>query len=120
MELLLLTIAVLVVGLLIGIPVPFTFFAGTLLIVVAGGYDYTFLLPYAYKQCSSIILMSIPLFIFAGSLMEKGGIGECLVNLVEMFEHKYMHTYYNLYNKKSTLIQGCFSFCRQYMLHSDH
>ena len=46
MELLLLTIAVLVVGLLIGIPVPFTFFAGTLLIVVAGGYDYTFLLPY--------------------------------------------------------------------------
>ena len=85
MELLLLTIAVLVVGLLIGIPVPFTFFAGTLLIVVAGGYDYTFLLPYAYKQCSSIILMSIPLFIFAGSLMEKGGIGECLVNLVEMF-----------------------------------
>ena len=85
MELLLLTIVVLVVGLLIGIPVPFTFFAGTLTIVVAAGYDYTFLLPYAYKQSSSIILMSIPLFIFAGSLMEKGGIGECLVNLVEMF-----------------------------------
>ena len=85
MELLLLTIVVLVVGLLIGIPVPFTFFAGTLTIVIAGGYDYTFLLPYAYKQSSSIILMSIPLFIFAGSLMEKGGIGECLVNLVEMF-----------------------------------
>ena len=85
MELLLLTIVVLVVGLLIGIPVPFTFFAGTLTIVIAGGYDYTFLLPYAYKQSSSIILMSIPLFIFAGSLMEKGGIGECLVNLVDMF-----------------------------------
>ena len=85
MELLLLTIVVLVVGLLIGIPVPFSFFAGTLTIVIAGGYDYTFLLPYAYKQSSSIILMSIPLFIFAGSLMEKGGIGECLVNLVEMF-----------------------------------
>ena len=85
MELLLLTIVVLVVGLLIGIPVPFSFFAGTLTIVIAGGYDYTFLLPYAYKQSSSIILMSIPLFIFAGSLMEKGGIGECLVNLVDMF-----------------------------------
>ena len=86
MELLLLCMAALVVTILIGVPIPFAFFAGTLTIVLAGGYsDFTFLLPYAYKQSASIILMAIPLFIFAGSLMEKGGIGEALINLVEMF-----------------------------------
>lgn len=86
MALLLICLLALVVTLLIGVPIPFAFFAGTLTIIAVGGYsDFTFLLPYAYKQSSSIILMAIPLFIFAGSLMEKGGIGEALINLVEMF-----------------------------------
>lgn len=86
MALLLICLTALVVTLLIGVPIPFAFFAGTLTIIAVGGYsDFTFLLPYAYKQSSSIILMAIPLFIFAGSLMEKGGIGEALINLVEMF-----------------------------------
>ena len=88
MELLILTIVILFAALMIGIPVPFAFFAATLAIVFFGDYDYMFLLPYGYKQSSSIILMAIPLFIFAGSLMEKGGIGESLVGWVEMFVGK--------------------------------
>ncbi len=85
MSIVLIAVLVLIVVLMIGVPIPFAFFASTLTIVVAGGYDYAFLLPYGYNKASSIILVAIPLFILAGSLMEKGGIGESLVNLVDMF-----------------------------------
>ncbi|WP_352400814.1 TRAP transporter large permease [Anaerotignum sp.] len=78
-------VAVLLIVLIIGVPIPLAFFASTLSIVYFGGYDYSFLLPYGYNKASSIILTAIPLFILAGSLMEKGGIGERLVNLVEIF-----------------------------------
>jgi tripartite ATP-independent transporter DctM subunit len=85
MNIVLIAVAVLIVVLLLGVPIPFAFFASTLTIVVLGGYDSAFLLPYGYSKASSIILVAIPMFILAGSLMEKGGIGESLVNLVSMF-----------------------------------
>jgi tripartite ATP-independent transporter DctM subunit len=78
-------VLVLVVVLLLGVPIPFAFFASTLVIVVGGGYDYTFLLPYGFSKVSSLILVAIPLFILSGNLMEKSGIGESLINFVEMF-----------------------------------
>jgi tripartite ATP-independent transporter DctM subunit len=84
----LLAVLVLLIVLIIGVPIPFAFFASTLTIVFVGGYDYSFLLPYGYSKASSIILVAIPLFILAGSLMEKGGIGESLVNLVDLFVGK--------------------------------
>ena len=40
---------------------------------------------YGYAKASSAVLVAIPLFILAGSLMEKGGIGESLVGLAEIF-----------------------------------
>lgn len=85
MSIVLVAIIALIVVLMIGVPIPFAFFASSLTIVFMGGYDYSFLLPYGYNKASSIILVAIPLFILAGSLMEKGGIGESLVNLVDMF-----------------------------------
>ncbi len=78
-------VLVLIVVLLLGVPIPFAFFASSLVIVVGGGYDYTFLLPYGFSKVSSLILVAIPLFILAGNLMEKSGVGESLINLVEMF-----------------------------------
>lgn len=78
-------VGVLIVVLLIGVPIPFAFFASSLTIVVLGGYDYTFLLPYGFSKVSSLILVAIPLFILAGNLMERSGIGESLINLVDMF-----------------------------------
>jgi len=78
-------VLVLIVVLLLGVPIPFAFFASALVIVVGGGYDYTFLLPYGFSKVSSLILVAIPLFILAGNLMEKSGVGEGLINLVEMF-----------------------------------
>lgn len=83
--LVLIAVLVLIVVLLLGVPIPFAFFASTLVIVFGGGYDYTFLLPYGFSKVSSLILVAIPLFILAGNLMEKSGIGEGLINWVEMF-----------------------------------
>lgn len=84
MEIVVLAVIVLIVVLLIGIPIPFAFFASTLVIVFLGEYDFTFLPPYGYSKAGSIILVAIPLFVMAGAFMEKGGIGESLVNLVEL------------------------------------
>ncbi len=78
-------IIVLVTILLLGVPIPFAFFASALTLVWIGGYDNTFLLPYGYGQVSSLILMAIPLFILAGELMDKSGIGESLINFVSLF-----------------------------------
>ncbi len=82
--LVLIAVIVLIVVLLLGVPIPYAFFASTLVIVVGGGYDYTFLLPYGFSKVSSLILVAVPLFILAGQLMEKSGIGESLTNLVSM------------------------------------
>lgn len=78
-------VIVLIIVLLLGSPIPLAFFASSLVIVVGGGYDYTFLLPYGFSKVSSLILVAIPLFILAGNLMEKSGIGEGLINWVDMF-----------------------------------
>lgn len=78
-------IIVLIVVLLLGVPIPFAFFASSLTLVYFGGYDYTFLLPYGYAQVSSLILIAIPLFILAGDLMDRSGIGESLINFVDLF-----------------------------------
>lgn len=78
-------ILILIVVLIIGVEIPYAFFASVLFIVFFGGYDYTFLLPHAFQSVSSIILVAIPLFILAGQLMEKSGIGEALINFVSIF-----------------------------------
>lgn len=81
------TIALLliIVTLLFGLPVPFCFMLSTLFMVITQGYDPYFLLPYSFSQMSSIVLLAIPLFIMVGGLMDKGGIGSSLVNLVDVF-----------------------------------
>ncbi|MEN1758962.1 TRAP transporter large permease [Anoxynatronum sibiricum] len=84
MHIILFAFIALVTTLLIGVPIPFAFFASSIVVVILGGYDPSFLLPYGYAQASSIILVAIPLFILAGGLMERGGIGERLVEVVEV------------------------------------
>ncbi|MCI9595808.1 MAG: TRAP transporter large permease [Firmicutes bacterium] len=84
MSTVLISIAILVVVLIIGVPIPFAFLASTLTIIMLGGYDYSFLVPYGYTEAGSIIIVAVPLFILAGAVMEKGGIGEALVNFADL------------------------------------
>ncbi len=75
---------VLMITLFIGVPIPFAFLASAAYLIFVQGYDPSFLFPYGFSKMNSIVLLAIPLFIMAGSLMEKGGIGDKLVELVEV------------------------------------
>ncbi|MDR3255980.1 MAG: TRAP transporter large permease [Synergistaceae bacterium] len=81
---------ILIVSLLLGVPVPISFMASSAWLIFFGGpdgmgYDPAQLLPHGYLQMSSVSLMAIALFIIAGGLMEKGRIGEKLIDLVDVF-----------------------------------
>jgi tripartite ATP-independent transporter DctM subunit len=77
-----LCLGLLVLLFLSGVPIAFSF----ALVVVAMsyflGYDLRFLLPYAFERMSSMIILSIPLFIIAGLIMERGNITRPLIDFV--------------------------------------
>lgn len=78
-------LGILIVCLLFGIPVAFSFMAATIFMVFMQGYDPTFLLPYGYSKLNSMTLLAIPLFIVTGNLMNNGNIGDKLVDFVDAF-----------------------------------
>ncbi len=75
---------ILLIVLLIGCPIPLAFFASSIYLILVNGYDPGFLLPYGFSKMNSMILLTIPLFVMAGAIMDKGGIGDKLVGLVEI------------------------------------
>lgn len=79
----LIALLVLFIAMIVGMPIPLSFLASAAYLVFVGGYDPGFLMPYGYSKMNSIILLTIPLFIMAGALMDKGGIGRQLVDSVE-------------------------------------
>lgn len=74
---------VLLVCLVIGVAIPLAFMASAFTISIMGGYDPTSLIISGYNKINTILLLTIPLFVLAGSIMDKGGIGEKLVETVE-------------------------------------
>lgn len=82
-------VAILIICLLLGVPVPMSFMASTAWLLFFGGpqgagYQSTMVLPYGFTSMNSIALISIALFIMAGGIMERGRIGEKLINLVDL------------------------------------
>lgn len=68
----------------IGVPVPACFGAAVIMLVLIGNYPTsTFLIPTGLSKGSSVILMAIPLFIYAGNIISAGGIGDRLVAFIE-------------------------------------
>ncbi|MEG1661757.1 MAG: TRAP transporter large permease, partial [Clostridiales bacterium] len=80
-----LSFVLLIAALIIGIPVPMAFFGVTVFLIIFGGYDPSFLLPYGYNKMSNMVLLAMPLFIMAKSVIEKGGLGKRLVDFIELF-----------------------------------
>ena len=74
---------VLIVLLLFGVPVAFSFGAGAILMLIFLHIDPAFTIGAIFYRIDSFILMAIPFFILAGGLMSEGGISERLVNLAE-------------------------------------
>lgn len=83
-------LAILLLFLMVGVPVPVSFMASAACLIFFGGPDHagyqaSQLLPYGYKQMDSVTLIAIALFIAAGGIMEKGKIGEKLIDFVDVF-----------------------------------
>lgn len=76
---------ILITLLVVGVPVPFSF--GGAIIYMLAAYDVApvSLFSTSYTQLSSVTLLAIPLFILSGGIMEKGRIGESLVNWINVF-----------------------------------
>ena len=82
MEIVGLGLGLLITLFLIGVPVAFSFALVVVLLSLFLGYDLIFVLPYAFERMSSMIILSIPLFIIAGVIMEKGGITKPLIDFL--------------------------------------
>ncbi len=83
-------LGILLFSLIIGVPVPVSFMASALWLIFFGGvdgqgYQASQLLPYGYAQMNSVSLIAIALFIAAGGVMERGKIGEKLIDFVDVF-----------------------------------
>lgn len=78
-------IAMLIGGLILGIPVAFSFATATFYMIVSLGINPSFLMPYGYSRISVITLLCIPMFIIAGNIMKQGKIGDALIGFVEYF-----------------------------------
>lgn len=82
---LLISVVMLTVAIVYGVPIPYCFAAPVVFLVLIGDINPTMLLVTTYGKVNSVVLLAIPFFIMAGSVMEKGNIGNLLVNWVECF-----------------------------------
>lgn len=73
----------LIICLVIGIPVGLCFLVSATFLCAVNGTNPVMLISYGFKSINTIMLLTIPLFVLAGSLINNGGLGEKLVGAVE-------------------------------------
>ena len=78
-----LCLGLLIILFISGVPIAFSFALVVVLMASILGYDLAFLLPYSFERMSSMIILSIPLFIIAGHIMEKGDLTRYLINCID-------------------------------------
>ena len=79
----LVAIAAVVILMMIGVPVVFSFAAMTLVLSIIYDVDVSSLMTTGFWSVNSLILLALPLFIMTGYLMQAGGLALRLVNFVE-------------------------------------
>jgi C4-dicarboxylate transporter, DctM subunit len=84
-EISLLALAVLVLLLTLGVPLPFCFGGALMVMNLIGGTTMKGMMLTGFNQLSNPVLLCIPLFVFAGSLMSASGIAQSLLNFVNVF-----------------------------------
>ena len=72
-------IIVLLIGMITGLPIFVAVLLSAMVMVAGGGYDPSFFAVKGFTNLDSITMLAMPMFIFAGSLMEHGGIGDKLL-----------------------------------------
>lgn len=79
----LIALILLIFCLVIGVPVALCFLVSATFLAFINGTDPVMLISYGYKSINTVLLLTIPLFVLAGSLINNGGLGEKLVGAVE-------------------------------------
>lgn len=79
----LIAILAVVVLMMVGVPVVFSFAAMTLILSVIYDIDISSLMTTGFWSVNSVILVALPLFVMTGYLMQSGGIAKRLVAFVE-------------------------------------
>lgn len=72
-----------IVLMMIGVPVVFSFAAMTLILTILYDVDISFVMTTGFWSVNSVILLALPLFVITGYLMQTGGIARRLVEFVE-------------------------------------
>lgn len=72
-----------VVLMMIGVPVVFSFAAMTLVLVLTYDINFSFVMTTGFWSINSVILIALPLFIMTGYLMQAGGMAARLIRFVE-------------------------------------
>lgn len=79
----LIAILAVVVLMMIGVPVVFSFASMTLILSIIYDVDISSLMTTGFWSVNSVILVALPLFVMTGYLMQSGGIAKRLVDFVE-------------------------------------
>jgi C4-dicarboxylate transporter, DctM subunit len=85
MEALLISLIILIVLIMIGVPVAMAFGAMTIFLSIWFDMDSGLLIPTAFYQIKSVVLLTIPFFIMVGGLMSTGGMAVRLIDFVNSF-----------------------------------
>ena len=84
-EIALLAIAVLVVLLTLGVPLPYCFGASLMVMSLIGGTTMSGNVLWGVGQLANPILLALPLFVLSGAIMSRSGIAAKLLHLVQVF-----------------------------------
>lgn len=78
-------LGVLVVLLTFGVPLPFCFGGGLMVMYFFGDAMMEGTMVWGYSQLANPVLLCIPLFVFAGTIMSESGIASSLLQFVNIF-----------------------------------
>ncbi len=84
-EIALLAVLVLVILLTLGVPLPYCFGAGLMVMSLVGGTTMKGSILWGVGQLGNPILLALPLFVLSGAIMSKSGIAASLLHFVNVF-----------------------------------
>lgn len=84
-EIAIIAFGVLVLLLTLGVPLPYCFGAGLIVMTVIGEATMRGMMLWGFSQLTNPVLLAIPLFVFAGTIMSVSGIAASLLQFVNVF-----------------------------------
>lgn len=84
-EIALVAIALLVITLTLGVPLPYCFGAALMVMYFIGDVTMRGMMLWGFQQLGNPVLLAIPLFVLAGTIMSESGIAASLLRFVNAF-----------------------------------